>query len=67
MERKNEQKLIDIMFQIGLTIHNNKWFKDKTDEEVANWIAEQLRKTGFDTIPMGSSWGVLYKQKDSAV
>lgn len=57
--RSNEQKLIDIMFQIGLTIHNNEWFQEKTNEEVAEWIANQLRECGFDTQPMGCSWGVL--------
>lgn len=57
--RSNEQKLINIMFQIGLTIHNSEWFQGKTNEEVAEWIASQLRECGFDTQPMGCSWGVL--------
>lgn len=56
---KDKQKLIDIMFQIGLTIHTDPYFKDKTEYEVVTWIAGQLRDCGFDTEPMGASWGVL--------
>lgn len=51
------------MFQIGLMIHspcnregNNKakkWFAKASQEDVANWIAEQLRDCGFDTEPAG--------------
>lgn len=25
----------------------------------AEWVADQLRKCGFDTAPCGASWGVL--------
>lgn len=57
--KSNEQKLIDIIFEIGLMIHNNEWFNEKSNEEVAEWIREQLKICGFDTEPIGSSWGVL--------
>lgn len=57
--KSNEQKLIDIMFEIGLMIHNNEWFNEKSNEEIAEWIREQLKMCGFDTKPIGSSWGVL--------
>ena len=57
--KSNEQKLIDIMFEIGLMIHNNEWFNEKSNEEVAEWIREQLKMCGFDTKPIGSSWGAL--------
>ena len=57
--KSNEQKLIDIIFEIGLMIHNNEWFNEKSNEEVAEWIREQLKMCGFDTKPIGSSWGVL--------
>lgn len=60
MFNKNEkQKLIDIMFETGLMIHNHPYFKDKNNEEVCNWISEQLKKCGFKTKSVGSSWGVL--------
>lgn len=67
--KSREQKLIDIMFQIGLMIHSpcnregtddaKNWFATATEEDVANWIAENLRACGFDTEPIGMSWGVL--------
>ncbi len=54
------QKLIDIMFEIGLTINQKRrWFEDMTNEEVAEWIAKQLKDNGFDTTPVGMSWGIL--------
>ena len=57
--KNNEQKLIDIIFEIGLMIHDNEWFNGKSNEEVAEWIREQLKLCGFDTKPIVSSWGVL--------
>ena len=56
------QKLIDICFEIALTMHTNKkFFENKKMDEVGDWVAVQLRKSGFDTIPTGISWGVLKK------
>ena len=63
--RSNEQKLIDIMFQIGLTIHNDLWFQNKNNEEVCKWIRDQLKQCGFETVPLGSSWGVLKEIKNA--
>ena len=54
-----EQKLIDIMFEVGLTIQSDPWFKDKTQEEVAEWISSQLNSSGFSVTPCGASWGIL--------
>lgn len=56
-----KQELIDITFQIAMTVANNAWFVGKTNEQIAVWVANQLRKNGFDTQPVGSSWGVLRK------
>lgn len=65
---KNDiQKLIDLCFDIGTTISTPGEFRDGkfynlttlTITEKADWIAEQLRKNGFDTYPCGSKWGVL--------
>ena len=55
----NEQKLIDICFEIGLTIKSTDKLKAMTHHELAEWIAKQLRECGYDTKPSGSSWGVL--------
>ena len=66
-ERSKEQQLIDIMFQVAQ--HSAVYFcnetpdwKDyyrNTQEKHMEWVADQLRQCGFDTVPMGSSWGVL--------
>jgi hypothetical protein len=55
----NEQKLIDIMFQIGIMIHEHPSFRKMDREEVAKWISAQLNRCGFVVEPCGSSWGVL--------
>jgi hypothetical protein len=63
MERSNEQRLIDISFDLVLTFrsHYNSYFKDKSQEEVAKWVAANLDLCGFPTEPVGSSWGILKK------
>jgi hypothetical protein len=60
--QNREQKLIDIMYQIGFTIHTNKWFKNKTQDEIAEWISGQLRDCGFKVSPCGSSYGTLDRE-----
>lgn len=58
-ERSDEQKLVDICFELVLVATQNKKFCKKSDEEKAAWVARQLRLCGFETEPMGASWGVL--------
>jgi len=62
IKMSNEQKLIDLTFQLVLTITSEPHidtFKNKSNEEKAEWVADQLRKCGFDTYPCGMSWGKL--------
>ena len=57
-----EQKLIDIMFECVLTRHDpsfRKSFDALSQEEMAAWITKQLASCGFETTPVGCSWGVL--------
>ena len=54
-----EQQLIDITFQIALTIQENHALNALPRERLAEWVATQLHICGFDTQPMGASWGVL--------
>lgn len=55
-----KQKLIDIIFQVGLFISDTKYnLYKKSNNEKAEWIAKQLRDCGFDIEPCGASWGVL--------
>lgn len=55
--REREQKLIDIMFEIA--IRSADMFRGKSREQIAEIVAMNLRHAGWDTCPMGMSWGVL--------
>ena len=63
--RSREQELIDLCFSLTFAALDTKYFKlDKLSrDEVGEWIARQLRGCGFDTQPMGMSWGVLKEDK----
>jgi hypothetical protein len=66
-EHAIRQELVNLCFDIGLMISTPGDGKDGkpydltkwTQEEKAEWIAKQLRGCGFNTKPVGSSWGVL--------
>lgn len=62
-----EQKLVDICFEIALTVKSYNGFKDKTNQEMAGWVAKQLEVAGFPTEPCGSSWGVLIEEKSKII
>ena len=57
--RSPEQRLIDIMFEVAFMVREMKTFQKMEREELADWIRTQLRSCGFDTEPVGASWGVL--------
>lgn len=66
--KSREQELVDIMFQVAQFSSLYWSAKDKTEyyskqEEHMKWVAEQLKGCGFETKPMGSSWGVLVGEK----
>lgn len=69
INKNREQKLIDIIFQIAqhsalyftgesLTPEKQTLYYNQRENHM-EWVADQLRKNGFDTEPMGMSWGVL--------
>lgn len=65
---RDVQKLVDVCFGLVLKIHehmgrDDNWFKDKSVEDVASWVSGQLRECGFDTRPVGMSWGVLKDER----
>lgn len=64
MATAREQKLVDIMFSVGLLLHQERSFRKMSTQEVAEWIARQLKLMGFDTTPVGCSWGVLTDKDD---
>lgn len=58
--RKREQKLIDVLFEIVVRQQMNpKYMHFSSREDAAAWVAQTLKILGFDTQIMGSSWGVL--------
>ena len=59
-----EQQLIDIMFDIALTVKDHTSFHTSSNEELCGWVARQLKMNGFPTVAVGSSWGKLYKDNE---
>jgi hypothetical protein len=57
----NEQKLIDLCFSLTLTASAWESIHKSSNEEIAKWVANNLRLCGFPTEPCGMSWGVLKK------
>ena len=57
----DHQKLVDIMFQVAESCAV--YQKNETTEDRMEYVATQLRACGFDTEPVGSSWGVLKEPK----
>lgn len=57
-----EQKLIDICFQLVFVAtqkENRHYFDQLSTKDIMDWVADQLKTCGFDTCPVGASWGVL--------
>tara|TARA_R110000851_G_scaffold209517_2_gene361947 strand:- start:7436 stop:7621 length:186 start_codon:yes stop_codon:yes gene_type:complete len=60
--KNKTQKLIDIVFEVALTMkENNDWVQNATNGEIVEWVSKQLSSCGYNTIPMGASWGILKK------
>ena len=57
--RSNEQRLIDIMFEVALMIQDVPSLQKMDKEQLTAWVSKQLEDCGFKTEPQGSSWGVL--------
>ncbi len=57
---EKQNKLIDIMFAIGMMFRDqHEWLGQQNYEQVAAYIARQLAGCGFYTHPCGVSWGIL--------
>lgn len=56
---EEKQKLIDLMFQMVLVTTNDPVFCKRPRGERMAWVANNLRSIGYDTHPIGSSWGVI--------
>lgn len=55
------QKELDLVYNITILIYENEWFKakERTRDEVQEWVREQLEKAGILSWPVGMSWGML--------
>jgi hypothetical protein len=62
MEDK-EQKLINLMFEMVLVATNDTVFCKRPRGERMAWVANNLRSLGYDTHPIGSSWGTLVTEE----
>ena len=68
MMEDEKQKLVDICFQIAITMNMYPdGFKDKSKEEIAEWVAKQPDMCGFPTKPCGMSWGVLDRKNSGYI
>lgn len=58
MNKTREQKLVDMIFEMAVRTAMGD-YKFASREEAARWAARNLRALGFNTTPVGMSFGVL--------
>lgn len=58
-----QQKLIDLMFRMVIATTNDPVFCKRPRGERMAWVANNLRSMGYDTHPIGMSWGVLVDEE----
>ena len=58
-----EQKLINLMFEMVLVTTNDPVFCKRPRGERMMWVADNLRSSGYDTHPIGMSWGVIVDEE----
>ncbi len=61
--KSQEQKLVDLIFEMVLAATNDPIFCKKPRGERMAWVANQLRYFGYDTHPIGMSWGVIVNEE----
>ena len=54
-EWEQEKQLVDIAYQCIVEIQMNPWFKDKSVEEIVEWVHSQYKHFGWDVKSIGSS------------
>lgn len=60
---KSQQELIDLMFNMVISSTNDVEFCKKPRGERMAWVANNLRSMGWDTHPIGMSWGVIVDEE----
>lgn len=58
-----QQKLIDLIFSMVIATTNDPVFCKRPRGERMAWVANNLRSMGYDTHPIGMSWGVLVDEE----
>ena len=66
-EVSDRQKLVNICFEVAMTVRDNNKLKGMSNEDLCTWVAGQLKACGFETIPVGCSWGMLIENKKKSV
>ena len=59
MDIEEKQKLIDLMFSMVMAATSDEVFCKRPRGERMAWVANNLRDLGYDTHPVGMSWGAL--------
>lgn len=62
-KESDKQKLVNICFEIAMTVRDSDKLKKMSNENLCLWVADQLKKCGFETTPCGCSWGVLIEKE----
>lgn len=58
-----DKKLLDLIFDITISIFENSWFKFQDRETVQDWVRSQLAYMGIFTIPCGMGWAIEVSKK----
>jgi hypothetical protein len=61
--KEKEQELIDLMFNMVIAATNDPIFCKKPRGERMAWVANNLRDMGWDTHPIGMSWGIIVNKE----
>ena len=66
MSESNEQKLINIVFEIAFLIKDDANLREQSDDELAEWIRKQLSFNGFITCKTRDLFGKLVKVNETS-
>lgn len=63
MEESERQKLITLIFNMVIASTSDPVFCKRPRGERMAWVANNLRDFGYDTHPIGMSWGTLVNEE----
>ena len=56
---EEEKQLVSIAYQCIAMILTHPYFKDKSVEEVMQWVHSQYKQMGWKVASVGAEWGLL--------